>query len=330
MPTHTRTLTAYYFMGQDLCIVRDHTRADMTYLADQAFDAVAVGVHEEQWRQPLGLQLVVEEAHRAGLQVLAIPSRWCGLIAGWPVLAGHFAATRPDVWMRDATGAPVIKNFCGPLCSVHHPDVTAHMLACTERALTTWELDGLIWDELKTLHEVDHHPLALARFGGPAQGHAQIDATLDLFAACNRRARAINPDLRIATFLYAHLPNAIVAPWAAAEGFDDVGLDGKCWWAADVGGAPETSKVLLDHAPRFIEAAHRHDRRALALIETQSLTAAEAARTLRRLDDLLALPLDHLLVYYHPLVRDPAAQITGRIVPRLAAWRRGENGRMKE
>lgn len=319
-----RFLSAYYFMGQDLCIVRRHTRADMTYLAENHFDAVAVGVHEEQHRQPLGLELVVEEAHRAGLKVLAIPSRWAGLIAGWPVLAGHFAASRPDVWMRRADGSPLLKNFCGPLCSVHHPDVKAHMLSCTERILRTWDLDGIIWDELKTLHETDYHPLALERFGGPVSGSAQIQASLEIFAACNQRARAIKPDIRISSFLYAHLPDDLIQTWAATPGFDDVGLDGKCWWAADESGPDAEIKVLLDHAPRFIEAARQNGRRSLALIETQNLNTIRAERTLKRLPELLRYPLEHLLVYYHPLVKEAAAQITERIVPPLAAWRQNQ------
>jgi len=294
----------------------------MAFLADHGFDAIAAGVHEEQYRQPLGLELVCEEAHRAGLEVLAIPSRWAGLIAGWPVLAGHFAASRPDVWMRDADGAPIVKGFCGPLCSVHHPDVRAYAIAKTEEILRTWDLDGIVWDELKTLTETDHHPLALEACAGPAEGAAQIAATCELFAACNRAARAVQPDLHICSFIYAHFDDAILEPWSATEGFDDVGCDGKVWRAED--SASVGPKLLLEHAPRYVARAKDLGRRSLALIETQSLDAAQAALTLERLDELLAMGLDHLMVYYQPLVKEPAAQITGRIAPRLGAWRRGD------
>jgi hypothetical protein len=318
-----RYLSAYYFMGQDLCMVRQHTRNDMLWLRDHGFDAINVGVHEEQYRQPLGLQLVIDEARKAGLAVIAIPSRWCGLIAGWPVLAGHFAASRPDVWMRNAGGGPVLKSFCGPLCSVNHPDVRAHMIACTERMLATWDLDGIMWDELKTLHETDHHPLAIEKFGGPVSGAPQVAASLEIFAACNRAARAVKPDLRICSFLYAYLPDDMVAAWAATEGFDDIGLDGKLGWAADYEVQPPHDKTLLQHAPRFIAAAKANGRRSFALIETQHFDAREAEMTLRRAPELLAMGLDHLAVYYHPLVQEPAAQITDRIGPVLRDWRRG-------
>ena len=89
----SRMLSAYYFMGQDLCIVPQHIRNDMSWLAAHGFDAVCVGVHDEQLtdKQPRGLRLLIDLAHDAGIKVYAIPSRWCGLIAGWPTLTGHFA-----------------------------------------------------------------------------------------------------------------------------------------------------------------------------------------------------------------------------------------------
>ena len=80
----------------------------------------------------LPIATIIEEAHAVGLKVFAIPSRWCGLIAGWPMGAGHFTASRPDVWMLKEDGSPMIKPFCGPLASVFHPEVKQHMVAITE------------------------------------------------------------------------------------------------------------------------------------------------------------------------------------------------------
>jgi hypothetical protein len=314
-----RYLSAYYFMSTDLCMNRAHVRSDMTWLAAHSFDAIHTAVHEEAWRQPKGLRLIVEEAHAAGLAVLAIPSRWCGLVAGWPVLAGHFAATRPDTWMLGEDGRPVFKPFCGPVCSVHHPDVRAHMVGCVERMLSTWDLDGITWDELKTLHCTDRHPAATERFGGPAAARAQIDATLEVFAACNRAARAVRPDLRIVSFIYAHLPDEVVVPWAATAGFDDVGPDGKLARRSDLG----ETKVLLDNLPRFMTAARAAGRRSFCLIETQDADVRAAELALTGLPELLALGVEHVAVYYHPLVNEPAAQITDRIGPPLRDWRRG-------
>lgn len=312
-------LSAYYFMSTDLCMNRAHVREDMRWLKEQAFDAIHTACHEEHHRMPRGLRVIIDEAHAAGLQVYAIPSRWCGLVAGWPILAGHFAASRPDTWMCKADGSPLIKSFCGPLCSVHHPDVQAHMVQCIETMLTTFDFDGITWDELKTLHETDHHPLALKRYGHPVSGPEQVQASLDIFARCNRRARELKPSLRIISFLYAFLEDHLVEPWATTEGFDDIGPDGHVASKGDPG--KHHSKFLLDDQERFNRIAAAHGRRSFALIETQGATLATAQNTLQRLPKYLTMAPEHIAVYYRPLVDEPAAEITDQIGPILRDWR---------
>ena len=81
-----KRMTAYYFMGQDLCLVRRHLRADMEWMKAIGTDAVAIGIHEFQlnYGRAMQLDILFEEARRAGVGVFAIPSRWGGLVAGWP------------------------------------------------------------------------------------------------------------------------------------------------------------------------------------------------------------------------------------------------------
>ena len=317
-----RHLSAYYFMSTDLCMNRKHVREDMLWLKAHAFDAIHTACHEEHYRQPRGLRLIIEEAHKVGIKVYAIASRWCGLIAGWPVLAGHFAATRPDTWMLKEDGSYVTKGFCGPLCSVHHPDVVQHMVHCTEQMLETFDLDGITWDELKTLHETDHHPLAIEKFGKPVSGPEQVKATLDIFAACNRRAREIKPDLRINSFIYSDLPDDIVNAWSETEGFDDIGPDGRVAHVGDPGVLH--TKVLLDQLPRFNALAKDRGLRSFCLIETQDGSIAQAENTMRRMEKFLTMAPDHVAVYYQPLVDEPEAEITEQIGPVLRDWRLGK------
>lgn len=312
-------LSAYYFMSTDLCMNRAHVREDMQWLKAHAFDAIHTACHEEHHHMPTGLQLIIEEAHAAGLKVYAIPSRWCGLIAGWPILAGHFAATHPETWMIKEDGTPMVKGFCGPLCSIHHPAVQDHMVTCVENMLNTFDFDGITWDELKTLHETDHHPLAIEKYGHPVSGEEQIQATLDIFARCNRRARELKPDLRIISFLYACLEDHIVDPWASTEGFDDIGPDGHVARSGDPG--KHNSKFLLDDQERFNRIAASHGRRSFALIETQNANVDNAQTTLKRLPEYLEMAPDHIAIYYRPLVVEPAAEITDQVGPILKDWR---------
>ena len=263
------------------------------------------------------MNMIIDEAHAAGIKVYAIPSRWCGLIAGWPILAGHFAASRPDVWMRKEDGSPVIKNFCGPLCSVHHPDVQDHMVQCVETMLNTFDFDGITWDELKTLHETDHHPLAIEKYGHPVSGAEQI-ATLDIFARCNRRARELKPDLRIISFLYA----------PGRRDRRTVGVDRRLRRHRPrrphrAQGRPRQAQqqVPARHQERFNRIAKAHGRRSFALLETQGASVANAENSVRRLPEYLEMAPEHIAIYYRPLVEEPAAEITDRVGPVLRDWR---------
>ena len=314
-------LSAYYFMSTDLCMNRRHVQEDMHWLKDHAFDAIHIACHEEHHHQPMGMNLIIEEAHAAGLKVYAIPSRWCGLVAGWPTLAGHFAASRPDTWMIKEDGTPMIKSFCGPLCSVHHPDVQAHMITCVENMLNTFDFDGITWDELKSLHETDYSPVAIEKYGHPVSGQEQIQATLDVFAACNRRARELKSDLRIISFLYAFLEDSIVKPWASMEGLDDIGPDGHVARQGDPG--KHNTKFLLEDQERFNRIAAEFGKTSFALIETQGATAENAQTTLARMPEYLEMAPEHIAVYYQPLVREPEAQITEEMGDILKAWREG-------
>ena len=252
LPMTNRYLSAYYFMSNNLCINRQHTRQDMLWMKAHHYDGIHIACDEQHFGLAgVAIRTIIEEAHDVGLDVFAIPSRWCGLIAGWPQGAGHFTASRPDVWMVKEDGSPMIKPFCGPLASVFHPDVQQHMVEMTQRMMHEHDFDGIIWDELKSLHETDFHPQALAVNNGHAPSRAQqIEQTLDIFAKCNQAAKVMKPDLTITSFLYAQLEDDIVKPWATTSGFDEIGLDGHTWRGSVFNHAPHENKssmiMLLD------------------------------------------------------------------------------------
>lgn len=319
----TRRLTAYYFMGQDLCLVRRHLREDLAWMADAGTDAVAVGFHEFQldYDNQQQLDILFDEARRANLGVQAIPSRWGGLVAGWPPAAGMFAATHPTTWILDAGGKPLQRTFCaGPVCSIYAPETREFFLDAVDRLLSTYPVSGIIWDEIKVLHEEDHSPHAIAALGGPARGAPHRQAVIDFFTAANRRARQRRPDILLSCFVYAHMSNEILQVTASMGDLDNFGLDGHCW--------PDDrprAKTLIGNLDRAAAACRMHGRRLLALVETQ-LPAGPgwAQRTLDHLPALLAQPLDELLYYYHGAAAsdDPEACMKA-MKPLLTRWRRG-------
>ncbi len=312
-------LTAYYFLGQDLCMVRRHIRDDMTWMADTGTDSVAVGIHEFQldYGNQQQLDILFDEAERAGLTVHAIPSRWAGLVAGWPPAAGKFAATHPDSWMLDADGMPSFRAFCGgAICSIHDPATKAFFLNTIDRMLSAWPLKGIIWDEIKVLHEEDHSQHAIRALGEPAKGEVQIRHTIDFFSAASRHARARRPDLVISCFVYAHMPDDILTACASIDELDYFGIDGRCW----PGDAPDT-KTLFGNMERATVACGKHGVGTLALIETQTMRAGDAQRTIAHLAAFLERPIGHLLYYYHGACRDDEEFCMTSMQPILRNWR---------
>lgn len=313
-------LTAYYFMGQDLCMVPRHVRDDMAWMADAGTDSVAIGVHEFQLHSTKQQQLDIlfDEAQRAGLTVHAIPSRWAGLVAGWPSAAGMFAATHPESWMRKEDGSPAFAGFCGGgICSIYDPATEEFFHTSIETMLDRWPLKGIIWDEIKVMHARDHSEHAIRALGKPSEGAVQMEKTIEFFSRANRVARQKRRDLTISCFTYAFLGDDVFAACAKMAGLDCFGIDGKCFPDEPKG------KTLFGNMERVAAACEPHGVKTLALIETQSLGAEALQKTVQYLPAFLKQPVDHLLYYYYGACREGAEACMEGMKPLLRAWRRG-------
>ncbi len=66
-------------------LVPRHVREDLRWMADIGTRLVSLAVLEQDFRAAgENIDLVCEQAHRAGQQVVAVPARWGGLTAGAP------------------------------------------------------------------------------------------------------------------------------------------------------------------------------------------------------------------------------------------------------
>ena len=306
-------------MGQDLCTVRRHIRDDISWMADTGTDSLAIGIHEFQldYKNQHQLDILFEEAERAGLAVHAIPSRWAGLVAGWPPAAGMFAATHPDSWMKKADGTPAFSVVCaGPICSIYDPATLEFFLDTTSRMLDMWPVRGIIWDEIKVLQAEDHSVHAIRALGEPSRGEAQLKNTVKFFSQVNRSAREKKPGLTLSCFVYAFLPDDILAVCATIDELDFFGIDGKCF---PLGGS--NKKTLFGNFERVVTACRKNDVGTLALIETQNLEASQLQATVEHLPAFLEQPADHLLYYYHGACRDDDEQCMKSMQPVLKEWR---------
>jgi hypothetical protein len=317
--TQSRLLTCYYFHGQDFCIVPRHVRADVTWMADHGVDAVAIAVHEGDLYGS-NLPLVCDEAKRAGLKVLAVPSRVAGLVAGWHRAPGYISTWHPELWGRDANGRPL--EAYGPQASLHHPDLHGHLTQYLDTMFDQLPLDGLIWDEIKTLHWEDHSQAAIAALGRPATIQDQLQATTRFFSGLNRHLHARRPELRIDTFVPTCVSDEAIQACAAIEGLTAFGCDGKCWPAntCDVGEGG-ADKHLIGNVERFRDAANANGTQLLTLLELQMLSRPALELTCKHLPDLLAYDPEHLIYYYYPRLMEDAEEFMPRIGQTLARWK---------
>jgi hypothetical protein len=315
-----RRLTAYYFMGQDLCIVRRHIREDMEWMKDAGTDSIAVGIHEFQLdgKSRQELDLIFDEAGRAGIEVYAIPSRWAGLVAGWPTAAGRFSATHPEAWMIGPDGKPVFKGVCsGGVCSIYHPATVQFFKDTIDTMLETYPVTGIVWDELKVLEAEDCSEAAIQEVGEPSRGDVQLRKTVEFFSEATRHARAKKPDLVISCFIYAQLGDAILQACAGIDGLDFFGIDGRCWPGPE-GGTP---KVLFGNIDRAASACAQADVGLMALVETQGADEDGIQKTLRHLPAFLESPVDHLMYYYYGVSLADMDRLMDGMKPLLKAWR---------
>lgn len=313
-------LTAYYFMGQDLCIVRRHIREDMEWMRDAGTDSVAIGIHEFQLAgdSMMALDMIFEEADRVGMTVHAIPSRWAGLVAGWPTAAGAFSASHPDAWMIGPDGDPVFSKVCsGHICSIYHPATKQFFLDTIDKMLDTYPVDGIIWDELKVLNSEDHTPAAIEELGEPSKGEAQRRKTVGFFGEATRHAKAKKSNLVVSCFVYAQLSDEIFKVCATIDDLDYFGIDGRCF--------PESehtcAKVLPGNIERAASACADAGTGVMALVETQHASEAEIDKTLKHLPAFLDGPVDHLMYYYHGVSLDDMDRLMAGMKPLLSGWR---------
>jgi hypothetical protein len=248
--------------------------------------------------------LLFGAAERAGLEVHAVPSRWGGLVAGWPGAPSLFSATHPETWMLYEDGSPNFRGTWGPMSSVHHEATGEHFRECLD-VILEYPLAGIIWDEPKPLIHVDHSPAAKARApGGDTAGAGaewNVDSVADFFEMAGRHAKSKRPAVKLTMFLYSWLDGYVVERTAAIPTLDYYGCDGRPWTLEEDSELRDdpAGKVLLPKMDRFLDAARANGKAGFVLIETQGLPPEACPAIDRRLPEVLDRGTDHVAYYYY-------------------------------
>lgn len=294
-------LTAYYFRQHMYTLVPKYVREDMAWMADVGTDAIAVGLLEQDLYAAVeNVRIVAEEADRAGMKLLIVPSRWGGLVAGSPKVPSYFTATHPETWIHRPDGSPHYNGVCGPISSVFHPTTYEFLCDALTQALAKFPIAGVIWDELKCLDFIDASPAARDALGPEPAWEDYVAAVAAFFGRVNRFAKGLQEDLSTHLFLYATMPDCTMRPFASVDALDYFGCDGRPWAKDDTFVRGQGGKALLGgDGQRFIDAARAAGAGTLALIENHDIAAGDLPLIDRRLPEVLALDIDHWLYYYY-------------------------------
>lgn len=298
-------LSAYYFRAHMYTIVPRHVREDMAWMADIGTDAVVIGILEQDLIAAVeNVEIIAEEAQRAGMQFFVTPSRWGSLVAGCPKVPSLFSSSRPDVWALRQNGTPYIKF--GPVASIHHPATFEFFVSSMERLFSFAPVNGLVWDEPKTLGIIDYSSAAREALKDQdfLDHNVHTNAQADFFERVNAEALRMHPNLDISLFVYGHMEGYPVERCAAISNLNSFGLDGRPYRAEDGGrddgGGPVAGKLLCKQGPYFIETAHQAGKKAFMLVENHAMTPAEIDIMDRRMPEVLELGAEHMCYYYYP------------------------------
>lgn len=294
-----KILNAFYYRQHMYTLVPRYVREDMQWLADVGTTTISIGVLEQDlYASARNIEVICDEAHRAGLDVFAVPSRWGGLMAGSLKVPSQFTVTHPETWVVNSDGTPFFTPVSGPASSIYHEATEGFVRESLETLLQKFPFSGIIWDEIKVFDVLDYNHVQ--------EGRAWKDALADhrqevakFFGRLNTHIKTLNPDLPISLFLYANMDEATIRAAAEVADMDYFGCDGKASRPEDPGRQEDKQKTLLGPGERFIAEARKRGLGTMMLIENHNTDLAGMETLDKRLPETLELDVDHWIYYYY-------------------------------
>ncbi|NJO87555.1 MAG: hypothetical protein HC831_00290 [Chloroflexia bacterium] len=296
-----KILNSYYFRAHTYTLVPHQVSEDLKWMADAGTNVVSVAVLEQDlFAAQENLEIICNQAARLGMEVWAVPSRWGGLVAGAPKVPSLFTILNQETWKKNKDGSFASSDVSGRMSSIFHPATSEFMQETAKKVFKTWDMKGLIWDEPKSLGP-DYHELAIKKLGENPTSEAFIDANVEFYSRINKSIKSDFPTKEIGLFIYANKNDMTVRKCATIDDMDVYGCDGRPWGTIDGGKQESEGKVLLDGVgQRFIDAAKANDKKSLWLIENHNMADDDIPILEKRLPELIASDVDHLVYYYYP------------------------------
>ncbi len=312
-----KLLNAYYFRAHMYTIVPKQVREDMRWMADKGTNVVTVAILEQDLNSAVeNVQIICEEANKAGMSLFVVPSRWGGMFAGAPKVPSLFSVLNPQTWVLKKDGKPQTNGISGVISSIHYPETFEFFRTSVDKMMKLWNVKGIIWDEPKSFI-ADYSAKAIEKLGPDAPLQDHVRAVIGFYSRLNQSIKEKYPDLLTSMFAYANFEDMVVEEAAKTGFLDYFGCDGRPWRNEDGGKQEGEGKVLLGAGERFLSAAQRNRKKSLWLIENHNMDDRDLVLMEKRFPEILSKQIDQLIYYYYPRnIQNPdrAMKIVGKYV----------------
>ena len=284
-------LSAYTLSYGNWTVIPSHWDKVFADMREIGFDAVDLSFSEsEEMYAMRTIEQQIAMAHKHGLKVLLIPSRFAGRFAGAPFMSGGFIVAHPEWWLPGH----------GAVGCLDVPEVGEASEKFISMLLTTFDVDGLILDEPKAAEVPSSHPATIARYGRPGTVEDARNSMLEYITALVNTARKLRPDISLTLFNMPGTSPEFTAKSAAIPGLDYAGFDGTLCSHSYFHGETFRSKPPIIDLWKRAQAENAGKCKTFTLIENMLIPSSENATYERELNETLPqISPDHLACYYY-------------------------------
>ena len=188
-------------------------------MREVGFDAVDLSFCESEAVYSMRtFEQQVNLAHKQGLKVFVIPSRFGGRFAGAPLMPGYWLAQHPEC---QVPGHPL-------LGCLESPAFLEFSEGFIRKIAASFEIDGIIWDEPKYADVISLHPDTLRKYGGAPTRENMFSSMMEYLTRLTRTAKEIRPDLSMTIFNMPHTSPDFTKQCSRIPGIYFTGFDGTC------------------------------------------------------------------------------------------------------
>lgn len=293
--------SAYCLSYGNWTVIPSHWERVFADMRRIGFDAVDLSFSESEALYAMRtFEQQVELAHKHGLRVFVIPSRFGGRFAGSPFMPGCWLAQHPEC---QVPGHPLLGCLESPA-----------FLAFSEEFIRTiaasFEIDGIIWDEPKNADTISLHPDTLRKYGGSPTRKDMFSSMLSYLARLIRTAKEIRPALSMTIFNMPNTSPDFTGQCSRIPGIDFTGFDGTCCEQSYFHEPPRRVKPTVRQIWNRTREEARGGSGTFSLIENMLIPDSEReAYEKELLSTLRDVRPDHLSCYYYGHNNESAERI---------------------